>query len=577
MKDPDEVGAWAQTRYDNGTVFLKFGGEGFDLMLHQIKGMLCSRYIPNTKEWSFPDTPAGHNDFARCFGNSIGDEKDRQIDEAHEGRRRRYPGEEHRAWEHQAKALGFAYELDGSILNMDMGTGKTKVALDLIRDKTTHEENYEHFGKKDGIEWVTDGRKVLVLCPKTVIPVWKRQADTHAPDLALTTLTKGTVANKTDTAKRALEDREWAEAEGIPIADRSSAVLVINYESAWREPFALWALAQEWDWVIFDEIHKIKASNGKASRFCSKLGKKAKRRLGMTGTLLPHSPQDAFGIFRTIDPGVFGTSFAKFRSRYCEMGGFQGKQVVGFTRQDEMGLLMDYITFSCAADDVLDLPDKMDITREVILTKKERQAYNDMESDMIVELNNKVLTASNGLSKLLRLQQITSGVTPAGYVDPMNVSKTDALQGVLEEIGNEPVVIFARFRADLVEAENTCILLGKNYGEVSGSRKDIEGVWEGDDIDVLGVQLQAGGLGIDLTRARHAIYMSMGFSLGDYEQSRARIHRPGQERKCVYTHLVAKDTIDEAVYKALKSKKEVIESVLDHMNHFSSMSGEEPT
>lgn len=560
----DEIGAWAETRYDNGLVYLKFGGEGFDLMLHQVKEMLSSRYIPSTQEWSFPDTPAGHNDFVRCFGNQIGASLDDQIDLAAQAEPNHLSDEVHTAWEHQRKAIGFANQLDGAVLHMDMGTGKTKVALDLIR------------------LW-NKAKKILVICPKTVIPVWGRQIEDHTPTdsdvyghLSVTLLNKGTVANKTDTAKRAIEDHEWRACEAPSKGEQHKSVLVINYESAWREPFALWALDQEWDWVIFDEIHKIKASNGKASRFCARLGKKSRRRLGMTGTLMPHSPEDAFGIFRAIDPGVFGTSFARFRSRYCEMGGFQGKQVVGFTRQDEMAALMDYITFSCAAEDVLDLPDKLDITREVILSKKERKAYDEMEKEMIVEINNKTIVAANGLSKLLRLQQITSGVTPAGYVDPLNVSKTEALQGVLQEIGNEPVVIFARFRADLVEAENTCFLLGKKYGEVSGSRKDIEGVWEGDDIDVLGVQIQAGGLGIDLTRARHAIYMSMGFSLGDYQQSRARIHRPGQERKCVYTHLVAKDTIDEAVYKALKSKKEVIEAVLDHMNHFSSMSGGEP-
>lgn len=567
----EEVGAWAETRYDKGMVFMKFGGEGFDLMLTQVKEMLCSRYLPATHEWCFPDTPVGHNEFVRCFGNQLVVAKDRQIDEAAEGalglHEWRFDNETHPAWDHQLRAYNFARALEGSVLNMDMGTGKTKVALDLIQDQAlTCSSAYDH----------SHALISLVLCPKTVIPVWGRQVEAHGPEIDVTLLTKGTVANKTDAAQRAVEQGEWKRAEGHA-GERETALIVINYESAWREPFALWALEQEWDSVTFDEIHKIKSWNGKASRFCARLAKKARRRLGMSGTIMPHSPADAFGIYRSIDPGVFGTSYSKFKSRYCEMGGFQAKQIVGFTRQDEMAALMGYVTFSCSADDVLDLPDKLDVTREVDLTIDEWKVYNEMEKEMIVELEKGTLTAANGLTKLLRLQQITSGVTPAGPVCPDHNSKAEALKGVMEEIGREPIVVFCRFRADLEQVEKTCASLDWNYGEVSGSRKDVDGVWEGDEFDVMGVQIQAGGLGIDLTKARHAIYLSMGFNLGDYEQSRARIHRPGQERKCVYTHIVAKDTIDEAVYHALSNKKEVIEGVLSHMNHFSSMSREAPT
>jgi len=108
------------------------------------------------------------------------------------------------------------------------------------------------------------------------------------------------------------------------------------------------------------------------------------------------------------------------------------------------------------------------------------------------------------------------------------------------------------------------------YGEISGRRDD--GLTAlaprragkmADGVQVCGVQIAAGGEGIDLTRARYAVYYSMGFSLGQYQQSRARIHRPGQERSTMYLHILAANTIDTQVYRALKAKKQVVDAIIE--------------
>jgi SNF2 family DNA or RNA helicase len=87
------------------------------------------------------------------------------------------------------------------------------------------------------------------------------------------------------------------------------------------------------------------------------------------------------------------------------------------------------------------------------------------------------------------------------------------------------------------------------------------------DVDVLGVQIQSGGVGVDLTRTRYCIYYGVGYSLGDYQQSLARVHRPGQTRPVVYNHLVATGTVDEGVYAALDSKRDAVEAVIERMKH----------
>ena len=75
----------------------------------------------------------------------------------------------------------------------------------------------------------------------------------------------------------------------------------------------------------------------------------------------------------------------------------------------------------------------------------------------------------------------------------------------------------------------------------------------------------AGGVGIDLTRTRYCVYLSGTFNYGNYEQSLARVHRPGQDRPVTYYHLIAENTIDVKVYKALSAKEKVIDSVLNEL------------
>ena len=85
--------------------------------------------------------------------------------------------------------------------------------------------------------------------------------------------------------------------------------------------------------------------------------------------------------------------------------------------------------------------------------------------------------------------------------------------------------------------------------------------WKNANGAVIGVQIQAGAEGVDMTKSSHAIYFSIPHSLAMYNQSKARLYRPGQTRPVSFCHLIAKGTIDEALYKSLLRKEDVIESI----------------
>lgn len=441
-------------------------------------------------------------------------------------------------WDHQREAVEFALARKATLWHMGMGTGKSRCAIELA--------------KRLGIS------RVLILCPLSVVPGWVDQLRQYGPDFEPVPLRKGTVRRKAEYAKERLS---LAHAMG------KKAVVIVNYESARNEPLASMLMAQKFDLLVLDESHRIKSPKGTTSRWVSRLAKTCERRVALTGTPMPHSPLDVYAQFRALDPALFGLSFVRFRARYAKMGGYGMKQVVGYQNMAELQDRLGSYTYQ-ADRSVLDLPDAIHQRIPIELGSKARKLYTALDRDFVAAVREGEITASNALVKLLRLQQLTSGwvtVEQDEQTDLVEVdtAKRDALVDLFQDLpANEPVVVFGRFTADLRAAHDAAASAKRTSLELSGQRRELED-WQAGRATVLAVQIQSGGTGIDLTRARYCVYLSAGYSLGDYEQSLARVHRPGQSRSVNYYHLVAQDTVDEKVYQALRDRKQVVESVLD--------------
>jgi len=453
-------------------------------------------------------------------------------------------------WPHQRAAYHFAQELPGCLLPIPMGGGKTKVAIDLLMNSRTAVRN------------------VLILCPTSVRAVWRGEFHKHGPSYRLHILDNGTVRQKRQWVEQDCEDDRQ---HGDP------SIVVVNYESAWRAPLGSWILERDWDWVILDESHRIKAHNSSVSKFCAKLHYRAKRRLCLTGTPMPHSPMDLFGQFRFLDPGVFGDSWFQFRSRYAETRNPNiPQQITGFINQEEMRERMAWIT-SPEVDCKLGLPPARHEEVTYAMTPGQRKVYEAMERELCTELEGGVVTAANALVKLLRLQQVIGGwLTPDDSdiperVDPTHANaKRETLIDMLEDLPvSEPVVVFAWFRADLDEIQQAAATLGRRYGELSGRSRGLTDDGKlPDDVDLLGVQCASGGLGVDLSRASYAVMYSLGnISPGSYDQILARLVRPGQRRPVLFWHLLAENTIDQYMYRARAEKRDAIDYVLSALRN----------
>lgn len=439
-------------------------------------------------------------------------------------------------WPHQEVAYDFALGRSATYLAMAMGTGKSLVAAALMAKQ----------------------RRTLILCPKSVLGVWRRELDKHLVQPPATLiLDKGTTAFKKSLAEKHL----------LINAHRNLAV-VVNYETAWRLPLGDFFLREfKGAFVILDEAHKIKAPGGRASRWAMKLGFQAGNKLCLSGTPMPNSQMDLFGQFRFLVPELFGTSFVRFRAHYAVTHPEYKSKVLYWINQEDLQERFHRYTYQCDSS-VLDLTPTIHEDLTFDLPPATRKVYDKLERELVAELQEGVITASNALVKLLRLQQITSGFCVCddndGAITSLHDGKIELLEELIDNLPRtEPVVVFCRFRHDLANVRLTAEKLQRRYGEISGSRHDLTPLGEMPlDVDVLGAQIQSGGLGVDLTRSHYCVYYSLGHSLGDYEQSLARLHRPGQRHAVRYYHLMANDTMDATIYKALANKRDVIQAIL---------------
>lgn len=452
-------------------------------------------------------------------------------------------------WPVQEEALEFALSHEAVMLDLEMGCGKTRVAIDAIMARP-------------------EVRTVLVVCPKAVMGVWPRELAKYAEDGSYRTFQRNAGETVRKTAER-LWDFMYEE-------DTRKRVIVINYDSVWRKPLGdyLIKLADQGDLqtVILDESHRAKAAGSKVSKYLAMLGRRVPRRLCLSGTPMANSPLDVYGQYRFLDPTIFGTNHARFLQEYAVMGGPDLKFIVGFKNQKRLNEKFDSIAYHCRMSEVADrikLPDSLPPTHRLVqLPAKDMRTMKDLSKEFIAECGSGNIVVNNVLVKLLRLQQICSGfcITQESVEDPgrlqeLNTSKLDALTEILGDLNpKENVVVFCTFRHDLMSIKEAASYTCRRYFELSGSENSLD-EWKNTEGAVIGVQIQAGSEGVDMTKANHAIYFSLPHSLAMYNQSKARLYRPGQHKPVSFCHIVAEGTIDEAMYRSLLRKEDVIESI----------------
>ena len=205
------------------------------------------------------------------------------------------------------------------------------------------------------------------------------------------------------------------------------------------------------------------------------------------------------------------------------------------------------------------------------LEKDAAKLYDSIESDSYAEMDQSEVTTANILTRMLRLSQITGGhlTDDDGVVNTVSHAKLEALSDIIDTAMSEDkkLVIMVRFVPELDDIQELLEKKKIGYAAVRGGVKDRDSeihCFQYDDrCRVFVGQIAAAGLGITLTAASTMVFYSLDYSMSNFEQAKARIHRAGQKENCHYIYLVCKNTVDRKVLYALRKKINLAKMLVD--------------
>ena len=453
-------------------------------------------------------------------------------------------------YDHQRKAFEFAclkfgllgaeQSSNGVALLMEMGTGKTLTSI-AIAGALYKEKKI---------------KKALIVAPLSILGVWEGEFNKFADFPFTLTVLKGSSAEKAQLVK----------------ISRSNVlqILVVNYESAWRIQKEL--LAYNADLIIADEGHKLKEPRSQQSKGMHKLGDYAKYKLLLTGTVITNKELDVFSQYRFLNRRIYGDSFFAFRRKYFDMTGY-GNHTPVFKKklqEDFLGKLHS-VAYRVTKEECLDLPDVTDEIRYVELEDKALKLYKKLEKESFAEIGSSEVSAVNVLTKLLRLSQVTGGhlTDDEGDMNLVSTAKLTALADVIDTVMAEgkKLVIMARFVPELNDIQKLLEKKKIGYATVRGGVKnreeEIHRFQNDKECRVFVGQIAAAGLGITLTAASTMVFYSLDYSMSNFQQAKARIHRVSQNENCHYIFLIAKATVDVKIMWALKHKVDLAKALVD--------------
>lgn len=453
---------------------------------------------------------------------------------------------------YQLKAAALGCSVPNYALLMDPRLGKTRIDIAVTGYR---------FNRGEVLRWV-------IICPAIARDVWKIELQNTLGLPYQVTVIEG----KSDERKGLL--RNWGQPGVL-------SILIMNPEATWRLKKLLYKSNP--DKVTVDESHRIKNHAAKQSTTLHTLAKRASFRTIMTGTPMA-TPTDIFSQFKFLDSSIFGTKWKRgrfdnedgFLERYVATYGTGGFKPKTFKNLDELGQKVASVSFQLTRKQAGGFPQEHYQDIRFPLTNPALKNYKEMFEHLKTEVQtvqgSEEVVADIILTRLLRLQQITSGFLPSVEGDiPLGQDRIIALKGLMEEYPtDEPLVILCRYHYELQAISGLMPHIGRTVGTISGripmsERDRIKHSFQNGTINTVAAQVRSVGIAIDLSRASTAIFYSTPSSFIDYEQAKARIISREGGRISIL-HLVASGTVDEDVVSSIKERGDLVSKILSKIN-----------
>lgn len=426
--------------------------------------------------------------------------------------------------DYQKKAIEFVVKNPKCGLFLDMGLGKTIITLTglkILRD--------EYF----------DITKVLVIAPKTVAEAsWTFETEKwdHLKDLKVLAITGSPLQRK----------KQLSEEADVYTISRDNVAWLVDY------------LKTDWDFdtLVIDELSSFKNNQSKRFKKLRTITPYLNRVIGLTGTPAPNGYLDLWAQLYLLDRGErLEKSITKFRTKYFNAYS-RGMYTDYQLKEDSKGMIDEAVSDICmsmtAKDYLKTLKDPIFIDVKVELSPKELKAYKTMAKEAILQLEESDVVALSAAVVTNKLLQIANGAVydVEKQYHVIHDKKLDALEELIEQAGKENILVFYNYQSDLerIKAKFTEAIKFEDKEQLED--------WNSGKIKLLLAHPASAGHGLNLQEGGSIIvWFGLTWSLEQYLQANARLHRQGQKDVVRIYRLIAKDTVDERVLEVLNGKR----------------------
>jgi SNF2 family DNA or RNA helicase len=355
-------------------------------------------------------------------------------------------------------------------------------------------------------------------------------------------------------------------------------VVVVNYEALTypKNVDALMKVVGPDTFIVADESIKLKTPSTSTFKNALKLAKQCKYRRILSGKPITQGPHDLFGQLKFLGE-LDGWNFALFKAAFCVMGGYQGKQILGGKNEERLKGILDGCSFQARKIDwIKDFKNPDYFDRKIELKGEQARLYKQMQQEFVAQLGNKIVTADQVITQLLKQSQLSSGFiidesgTPHDVVALGENPKVNAIRQMLEEEIDGKVIVFTRFRhsvdmlVSVLKEYSPALIIGGQNDTLEQKRR----FNETEECRVIVCQAEAAKYGHELIGTAKspcltAVYFEATYSLDTRSQSEARFMFGDRAMGWSIIDLYCTD-LDYKVVKALQRKENVAASILGY-------------
>jgi SNF2 family DNA or RNA helicase len=435
---------------------------------------------------------------------------------------------------HQKEAIAKLLPTRVGALFMDMGTGKTRTAIELVKLRQ----------KKIS--------KVLWFCPVSLKETIRQEILKHTTCSAEDIYTFGD-----KTASNAIPNATW---------------YIIGLESisqSDRVALAAHSLFDSDTFVVVDESSYIKGHRAKRTERLTQYARGCKYRLIMTGTPITQGIQDLYAQMKFLSPKILGyNSFYSFAANHLEYHKKRRGLIVRAHNEAYIAARIRPYVYQVTKEECLTLPSKLYDVRYFYMTEQQREAYEEAKLEFLSKLEyDSEWSAIDIFQLFTSLQSIVCGFwNRNGQMCSIPHRRLERLLEVVRDIPEEEkIVVWAKYQfsireiAKALRAKYGARAVAEFHGENERSRDNELARFKHDAKTKFLVATQScGGYGLTLTEARYAIFYADSFKYGDRLQAEDRCHRIGQTNPVTYISLYCLHSIDERIEKALDKKGDAL-------------------